>query len=289
LNESVLVTGANGVIGPFLTAALARNDYHVMALTRTDRHGSSEIQGDLEQPESYSLPGEVRAVVHAAPIWLLEANLAQWHAAGLARLIVFSSSSSATKTHSPSGRERGLAEKLLASERHCRTFCDRHDIACTIFSPTLIYGYGRDRNISRIAGWIRKYGFFPIAGKGRGKRQPVHTDDLVAACLAVMHAKSTHGKSYFLSGGETLSYREMVERIFVGLGVRPHIIRVPVAMYRIVLQFANRLQLSREVDPAMADRMEQDLCFDHSNASTDFGYTPSRFLIDPVRDLPGAG
>ena len=32
------------------------------------------------------------------------------------------------------------------------------------------------------------------------------------------------------------------------------------------------------VTPAMIDRMEQDLCFDHSKATSDFSYTPRGFL-----------
>lgn len=286
LGERILVTGGTGVIGPALISALNARHYDVIALSRRPAVGDNQLQGDLEDPGSYELSGEVHTAVHAGPIWLLDRNLQRWQQAGLSRLVAFSSSSGETKAESPSIRERQLAETLLTSERRCREFCEQYGIALTIFCPTMIYGYGRDQNVSRIANWIRRYRFFPIAGQGTGRRQPVHVDDLVAACLSAIDRDATYGRKYFLSGGETLSYREMIERIFAGVGLRARIARVPVILYRNVLELLLRLRIAKDLDPAMADRMEQDLCFDHSEAATDFGYNPGPFLDNPVRDLP---
>ena len=78
----------------------------------------------------------------------------------------------------------------------------------------------------------------------------------------------------------------MIERIFEAVGLRPRLARVPVILYRNLLELLLRLRIAKDLDPAMADRMEQDLCFDHSAATIDFGYSPGPFLDDPVRDLP---
>ena len=286
MGERVLVTGGTGVVGPALIAALTAQHYDVISLSRRPGVGDNRLHGDLQDPGSYELCGEVHTAVHAAPIWLLDGNLQRWRQAGLSRLVAYSSSSGETKAESPSVEERRLAETLLTSERRCREFCEQHGIELTIFCPTMIYGYGRDQNVSRIANWIRRYRFFPIAGQGKGRRQPVHVDDLVAACLSAIEQDATYGRKYFLSGGETLSYREMVERIFAAVGVSTRIARVPVILYRTILESLLRMGIAKDLDPAMADRMEQDLCFDHSEAASDFGYNPGPFLTDPVRDLP---
>lgn len=288
MGERILVTGAGGVIGPALTGALASASYDVIALSRHPRLPKGhQLQGDLERPDSYELCSDLHTAVHAAPIWLLAGNLERWRQAGLSRLVVFSSSSSETKANSPSDRERRLAETLRASERQCREFCEQFAIAYTIFCPTMIYGYGRDQNITRIAKWIRRYRFFPIAGKGKGRRQPVHVDDLVNACLSVIGNEITHGRKYFLSGGETLSYREMVEKVFLAMRLRPRVLPVPAGLYSAMLELALRTGIAKDVDPAMADRMDTDLCFDHAPAAADFGYDPAVFHPDPGRDLPG--
>ena len=84
----------------------------------------------------------------------------------------------------------------------------------TIFRPTLIYGVGRDRNVADIARFAKRFGVFPILGKGLGLRQPVHAADLAEACILAVDSSASFNRIYNLSGGETLTYREMVERVF---------------------------------------------------------------------------
>jgi nucleoside-diphosphate-sugar epimerase len=49
----------------------------------------------------------------------------------------------------------------------------------------------------------------------------VHADDLAGAALAALDAPGAADRAFDLPGGETLSYRAMVERIFEGMGRRP--------------------------------------------------------------------
>ena len=88
--------------------------------------------------------------------------------------------------------------------------CQALGINLTILRPSLIYGFGRDQNVSKIAQTIRRFRCMLIVGKGSGLRQPVHADDLVSAALSVIDKPETYGKSYNVVGGETLSYRLMV-------------------------------------------------------------------------------
>jgi uncharacterized protein YbjT (DUF2867 family) len=53
-----------------------------------------------------------------------------------------------------------------------------------------------------------------------GRRQPVHVDDLAAAAFAVLGTAAAHGQTYALPGGETLPYREMVQRVLPCLNRR---------------------------------------------------------------------
>lgn len=162
-----------------------------------------------------------------------------------------------------------------------------NSVQITVFRPTMIYGYGKDRNVSTIARFIKRYRMFFLAGEARGLRQPVHVSDLVSACVAALDKSGTHAKRYDLPGGESLTYRQMVARVFTGLGVPQRMISLPLPLYRICLRMIAGLSPGSGYSMSMADRMNQDLVFDDHEARRDFGFAPQRFLLDPQRDLAG--
>ena len=151
-------------------------------------------------------------------------------------------------------------------------------MAWTILRPTLIYGVSAsDRNVADIARLIRKLGFFPMFGIGAGCRQPVNAADLAKACLQSLSASDSYNKGYNLSGGETLTYKEMVGRIFETLGRQPRFIRIPLAAFRLAVMLARLHPRFAHLTADMAFRMQADLVFDHSDATRDFGYSPGNF------------
>ncbi len=204
---------------------------------------------------------------------------------GTRRVIAFSSTSAETKSDTRDPGERAIADKLQQAERECQVQCRESGVDLTLFRPTLIYGFGRDRNITTIAGFIRKFGFFAVAGKAQGKRQPVHAKDLADSCISVMDNERSNNRTYNLSGGEMLTYREMVGRIFAGLNQRTRIVHLPVSLYRTALRCMSLVNNATSYSPDVADRMNTDLCFSHQQATSDFGYRPAAFLLDPDQDL----
>ena len=223
-------------------------------------------------------------LLHCAPIWLLPAHLNELQRAGINRLLVFSSTSVVSKQSSDEPQERQLVDQLAAAESSLQSFCKRHDMALTIFRPSMVYGYGADQNIMRIAAFIRRFGWMILAGGAQGLRQPVHADDLVDAVLAAWNNDRTFGKIYNLAGAEQLTYRAMVERVFHGLGRKPRIISLPLPVYRFALRLAaimTRFSYTAE----MANRMSQNLVYDYQPAAQDFAFCPQPFLREPKRDL----
>jgi hypothetical protein len=94
-----------------------------------------------------------------------------------------------------------------------------------------------------------------------------------------------HGRVYDLPGGETLTYRQMVERIFRGLNRAPRILSAPTPIWRLAFRLARgRLP---GATAAMGERMNQDLAFDGGPAARDFGWAPRAFKpVFPHRDEP---
>lgn len=281
----ILVTGANGVVGRPLQQILQAKKKEYFVVSRHE--GEGRVRWDLSEPMSSAVQKQLQSIeslIHCAPIWLLPAHLEDLRQLGLRRLVAFSSSSVISKEKSSDPLEQQLVSQLADSEQAIRTFCSEHSIEFTILQPSMIYGYGRDQNVMTLANFIRRFGFVPIAGEANGERQPVHADDLAIACLFMLDNKRTYGKTYVLAGGEVLSYRAMLEKIFVGLDKKPRIVRLPAAVMASLLTLVSKFGRS-SYSPEMAHRMNQNLSYDYTPATRDFGFMPRVFLQRPEQDL----
>ncbi len=288
--RAIFVTGATGVVGFPLLSSLADRDMNVYAISRYKQSllPNSRVRWiklDLDGVSDTSGLANADVLIHAAPLWLLPKNIKLFIRSGVTRVIAFSSTSAETKSDTRDHKERDIADRLQRAEKECRCLCQDHDVALTVFRPTLIYGFGRDRNITTIAHFIRRFGFFAVAGEAKGKRQPVHAMDLVASCISVIDNSKSMNRTYNLSGGEVLTYKAMIGRIFEGLDKPSRIVHLPVSLYRMGLRCMSVLKGRSSYSPDVADRMNRDLVFSHQQATTDFGYRPAKFLIDPDQDL----
>jgi nucleoside-diphosphate-sugar epimerase len=237
--------------------------------------GPASLSADLTAPDLASRLPKADLVYACAPIWLMPAALEALANRGMRRLIAFSSTSRFTKAASANAAERAVAKRLSDAEDAVMAYCQSRAIGWTILRPTLIYAEGQDQNISRLARLIGQVGFVPVAGAGLGQRQPVHAADLAAAAVRASTCDSAINKAYDLPGGETLSYRTMVERVFIGMGRRPSIVSVPLSVWQAGLWLASPLLPG--ATGAMGARMAQDLVFDAAAAKTDLDWQPRAF------------
>lgn len=281
----VWVFGATSLVGRYLLPRLLAAGYRVRAFctdpVRADIGVSPRLTlhgVDLRAPESLPLEGKPSLVISLAPIFALPGILPVLAARGASRIIAFGSTSAITKAASTEPAERELAERLSQAETAVQDACGRLGLRWCIFRTTMIYAFGKDGNVTRLAALARRLRFFPLAGDGRGLRQPVHADDLARACLAVLDAPDVWNRAYDLSGSEVLSYRTMMEKIFRRLGRAPRLIEVPEPAWRLAIGVARCLPRFRDVNIAMARRMNADLSFPHAEAARAFGFAPRRFL-----------
>jgi nucleoside-diphosphate-sugar epimerase len=216
-------------------------------------------------------------VVSCMPIWLFARCLPRLHAAR--RIIAFSSTSAQSKACGSDPVERKLAADLQSGEEAVACHCRDHAIPWTIFRPTLIYDGVRDGNVTAVARFILRYGFFPVAHPGDGLRQPVHVTDLASAVLAATENEASADKIYNLGGAETLTYRAMVERIFRALGRPVRILPVPPRLAGAGLHALNAIRPT-PYRPALFQRMNQNLAFDIAPAHNDLQYRPRPFTPD---------
>ncbi|MCU7795578.1 MAG: NAD-dependent epimerase/dehydratase family protein [Candidatus Thiodiazotropha sp. (ex Myrtea spinifera)] len=283
-DKRVGVLGASSLVGECLLPLLVEDGWQVNAFSRNPTAESMDgvIWHRIDQSNSHeSMP----FWISLAPIWVLPDLFSQLEANGVRRLVALSSTSRFTKEASSDVGEQMLSKRLGDAEEQVISWAEGRGIEWIILRPTLIYGVGRDGNISEIARFIKRYRFFPLLGRADGLRQPVHAGDVAQACLAVLECGEVSGLSYNLSGGETLSYHSMVERVFQALRLRPRWLHLPLSLFRAALLVMRQIPRYRHWTPAMAERMNRDLVFDHSEAERDLGFRPRQFVLG-VEDLP---
>jgi nucleoside-diphosphate-sugar epimerase len=277
--QNTLVVGATSLVGRFLTERLSAQGFAAFALCRTPpatAKGETWIAADLADPGALrdKLP-PITTVYSTGPLHLFAGSLEVLASTGVSRVIAFSSTSADSKQQSDVEHERIAAQQFIDGERRVIDFCEAHGIAWTVLRPTLIYVEGLDKNVTRIARFIQRFHCFPLAGRGSGLRQPVHGADLAEAASRIGSIPATAGKIYNVPGGETLSYAEMVGRVFDGLGLTRLVIPVPIAVWKMAFSIAGLFLPG--ATSAMGSRMSEDLVFDASEAIRDFDWHPRDF------------
>jgi nucleoside-diphosphate-sugar epimerase len=271
-----LVIGGSGLVGGFIVDRLLRRGERPFALSRS-RQSKPDVDwllGDLQTPETLQVP-PFETLYCTAYAGLLADALPRFFNPALKRIIVFSSTSVLTKHDTEIAAERESIAKLADAERRIAAICEQNNLDWTILRPTLIYAEGRDTNITPLSRLIRRFGFMPLVGGGLGLRQPVHAEDLAIGAVAAASTPAAANKIYSLPGGETLTYREMVGRIFDGLQLPRRTISVPVFLWRTMFAVARPLFPGANV--AMGIRMMKDMTFDSTPAIRDFGWSPRDF------------
>ena len=287
MTRKCFVTGASSQIGTWLIPELLALGWLCTCFSRGQReqfdYGTKAAwhKFDLSSRNSVLPQFEADVLFHTAAISALTPWLQAFADHGVNRVIAFSSTSIFTKTESNDPHDLAWVNELKVGEEQMIAECERLGIAWTIFRPTLIYG-GKlgDRNVSDIARLIKKLNFFPMFGKGNGLRQPVHAADLAKACIQACDENAAFNRAYILSGAETLSYTQMVKRIFLALDRKPRFIRTPIWVFEVAVSIAKLHPRYAHLTSSMARRMQQDMNFSYEEAKAAFGYSPRSFDPD---------
>jgi len=131
-----------------------------------------------------------------------------------------------------------------------------------------------------------EFGVFPLFGRAKGLRHPLHAHDVAGACMAALGSPDAANRAYNLSGFDAIAYRDMVARIFSALGRPVRLLPVPLFAFVFAVAILRILPRYRNWSSTMAERMNRDLVFDHSEATRDFGFKPRPFVLS-AEDVGG--
>ncbi|QDU10955.1 GDP-L-fucose synthase [Gimesia aquarii] len=282
------VLGATSFVGNRLFAReftqISDRDYSWIAFSRNLQKLTDEETGRVHWCMLNDNPlaadkQKIEYWICLAPIWVLPEYFPLLKSRGARRIVALSSTSRFTKEHSIDLTEQKLANRLADGEHQLISWAEQHQIEWIIVRTTMIYGWGRDQNITMISRFIQRFGFVPLLGKAEGLRQPIHVDDVAQFCHLALFKKNITNKAYNISGGESLSYKKMVERIFTTLGIKPFFFHLPLMFFRIIITFLHIFPRFKKVSVGMAKRMNQDLTFSNKDVKRDFEFEPRGFEL----------
>lgn len=290
-NQTIGIVGATSMVGQCLIQHGIAQNHHITAFSRqliNQNHPNVNWQqfSSISKKEIDYKNKTIPYWIYAAPIWTLPDYFDFLLSFKLQRIVVLSSTSRFTKQNSSNLNEQAIAQKLVEGEKLLESWANLHAIEWIVLRPTLIYGYGRDKNVAEIAHFIQRYSFFPVLGNANGLRQPIHGDDVSTACFSALWAGHISNRAYDITGGETLSYRQMVERVFAALKPTPRIITIPFWIFRVATSLTNLFPRYRHWNMMMATRMNQNLVFESLEAKRDLNFSARPFRLE-TKDLPG--
>ncbi|MCP4008253.1 MAG: glycosyltransferase [Proteobacteria bacterium] len=281
-HKPVLVTGASSDLGQAVLHKL-KDEPSVIALSRGNKFPKRIAN---ERWFSWSFFEKVpQADFSGADVWIALSPI--WSAAemattlqtfgGVGRVIALSSTSILGKADTASAKEQAVVQQLVDGEQRLLQWGESVASKITICRASMVYGGENNQNIAFVKRMIRIFRFFPMLSQGNGLRQPVHIDDLAAAVLSLIPRRALAKSTYILAGGEQLSYRAMIERVFQSLGQKPRFWVISKGIFKGLLNglsiFPGLGFLNRE----MIARMENDLVYDVEPARRDFEYAPGMF------------
>lgn len=244
----VLVTGAGGEMGRRLVQRLIHDGWLVRGLIlpgdplrrQLEAWGCEVMEGDVRQPSTLGpAVSGVKTVVHCAAVILprdpalLDAvnhrgtvHLAAAAAAARVRHFIYVSSASVTYPRlTPYGQSKRAAERAVRSETA---------FAHTIVRPTLVYDRTGGEEFMLFLRFLQRFPVVPFIGNGRARKSPVRAEDVVDGLVRMVGNPVTFGKTYNLSGGESISIEELGRLVLNLHGQTRLFVHVPVWMYRAV-------------------------------------------------------
>jgi nucleoside-diphosphate-sugar epimerase len=277
--NSILIVGGNSPAGFYLMHRLAAKGLTASVISRRPLdvpEGFTKISVDLNREKEWRVPVH-SIVLSLLPLWMLAEFLP--HFIGAQSIIATGSTSRFSKADSDDVQERATAEKLQAAEAALTRWAEAHEIPWTLLRPTLIYDCRNDKNITRMAHFIRRWRFLPVGAPALGLRQPIHTDDVAKAIVKCIGNPDVVNRALNIAGGEVLTYREMAERVFAALGYKPRFILLPVNLLKRLFRFAAYLGVVKEKSfgAAIFQRMNEDLIFDVADGLKFIDYKPRGF------------
>jgi nucleoside-diphosphate-sugar epimerase len=314
----VLVTGASGLLGRSVAAAVLAAGHEVRTLQRRPSHvpgavdylGSvtnasqvndavDGVDGVVHLAAKVSLagdPGEFEAVNVGGTLRLLRAAAAS----GVNRFVQVSSPSVAHSGSSIVGADATPADPVRARGDYARTkataellalAADSEALAVVAVRPHLVWGPGDTQLVARIVDRASR-GRLPLLGHGAALIDTTYIDNAASALVAALErAPEVHGNVYVVTNGEPRPVAELLAGMCAAAGVSAPNWSVPASVARAagsVVEAAWRVRPGVDEPPMtrfLAEQLSTAHWFDQRRTRADLRWQPAVSLDEGFRRL----
>ncbi len=277
VDTPVLITGGSGYVGRRLVRRLAADGIRLRLLLRATsdvswlsgiRPAPEVLRGDLEDAASLTgVADGIRQVIHLVHIRYASAVVAML-SRDVEKVVFLSSLRALSQVPCPS------VQQVLDGERLAQSIP-----GAVILRPSMIYGPGDDRNLSRLTRWLRRRSWLPVIGADC-LHQPVYVDDVIDAIVAARRP-SVEGV-FAIAGPMSLAYHELIATVGEAVGVRPRLIPLPAAAIAGTIRLLQHLPRRQPMILGQVLRLLEDKSYDIDRARRLLDFQP-RSLADGLR------
>lgn len=283
--KPIVVTGASSDLGLAVLRQLDETT-PVIALSRGQKF-PHRTGGErwfnwsyFEKVPLADFPG-VQTWLSLSPVWTApELAKVLERFGGIERVVALSSTSILGKADTANRKEQDVVSRLVKGEKQLLEWGEQASSDVTICRASMVYGGENNQNIAFVKRFIRWFRFFPMISKGAGMRQPVHINDLAGAVKSVLEKRRLPQHTYALAGGEQLSYRSMIEYVFVAEQRKIRFWTIPQDLFMRLVDILSWIPGLGFLNREMITRMEQNMVYDIEPARRDFEYSPGMFRPD---------
>lgn len=260
--------GATGPLGRRLTARLLAAGHEVIAVGR-----SAERLAALNLPsrvaDCYDRPSLVAALSDARVVVSCASSRTTPHVLealpdGIERVVLTGSTRRFTKFPDHIARQLMRAEALMDGGR----------IPGVIVYPTMIIGEDGERNVQRVAAFIRRFGIVPLPAAGRMLVRPIYTGD-VAACLeAALLRPDVLGARIVVAGRDSVDYATLIRGVAKAIGAHVRIASVPAPLLMALAPLTRLVPGLPTVTIPEVRRLLEDKTFPIDNMRARLGVEP---------------
>jgi nucleoside-diphosphate-sugar epimerase len=315
----ILITGANGLLGRNLVAALQDRGDRVRALVLPSedaswlqRHEVAVYPGDVRRPESLGEPMRgAEGVFHLAAMMGVWRPLEDYQAvnvtgtenvcraamkAGVRRLVHISSwtvygmniGRPATEAMPLTPLKEPYSFTKAEGDVLVRRLIAEEGLPAVIIRPGTFFGPGDRLHFGRIADRIRA-GTWITIGSGRNSLPFVYVGDVVQGLVKALDCNQAAGQAYNISNDQPIAQRDAWRAIADEIGARPPRVRVPYhALYAAGFAAEQVARLTHAQKQPIVTRLGVMLFGGDNRHSIDkarreLGYEPQTPLRDGIR------
>ena len=314
----VLVTGASGLLGGAVAAAVMEAGHEVRTLQRRPSSvaGAEDVLGSVTDANAVARAVDgVDGIVHLAAKVSLAGDPAEFDevnvvgtvrllqaalASGAGRFVYVSSPSVAHSGSSIVGDDALPADPLLARGDYARTkataelaalAADSAELAVVAVRPHLVWGPGDTQLVARIVDRASR-GRLPLLGHGAALIDTTYVDNAASAIAAALErAPEVHGNSYVITNGEPRPVAELLAGMCAAAGVRAPNWSVPAGVARgagSLIEAVWRVRPGTDEPPMtrfLAEQLSTAHWFDQRRTRAELQWEPAVSLDEGFRRL----